>query len=60
MSDQRKITVGRDNPIWQEYDREVKIELWHNPNQVTSLRLSPNEAKTLLAALHAYLDEAAS
>lgn len=59
MSEQRKITVERDNPIWQEYDREVKVELWHNRNQVTSLRLSPGEAKTLLDALNAYLGEAA-
>jgi hypothetical protein len=56
MSEQRNITVERDNPIWQEYDREVKIELWHNPNQVTSLRLSPEEAGTLLVELRAYLE----
>lgn len=57
MSEQRKITVERDNPIWQEYDREVRIELWHNRHQVTSLQLSPKEAEALLAALQAYIEE---
>lgn len=57
MSEPRKITVERDNPIWQEYDREVRIELWHNQNQTTSLRLSPEEATYLHAALAKYLLE---
>ena len=57
MSEQRKITVERDNPAWQEYDREVRIELWHNRNQVTPMHLSPDEAMTLLAALQTYLKE---
>lgn len=55
MTEQRKITVGRDNPVWQEYDREVKVELWHNPNQTTSLRLSRAEARDLLNGLAEFL-----
>jgi hypothetical protein len=57
MSEQRKITVEKDNPIWQEYDREVRIELWHNRNQVTPMRLSPAEAMTLLTKLQAFLKD---
>lgn len=59
MSKQRKITVTLDNPIWQEDDREVKVELWYNPNQTSGLRLSPDEAKALLSALTAYFEAAA-
>jgi len=55
MSEQRKITVERDNPVWQEYDREVKVELWHNPNQTTSLRLSREEAWNLRDELAEFL-----
>ena len=57
MNEQRKITVERDNPVWQEYDREVKVELWHNPNQTTSLRLSREEALSLRDALTSFLQE---
>jgi hypothetical protein len=46
-SEQRDITVKRENTLWQEYDREVAVELWHNQHQTTVLRLSPAEAATL-------------
>ena len=55
MTEQRKITVERENTIWQEHDREVKVELWHNPNQTTSLRLSRAEARELLNGLAEFL-----
>lgn len=57
MSEQRKITVEKDNPVWQEYDREVRIELWHNRNEVTPMRLSPDEARTLFTKLQNFLKE---
>lgn len=53
----RKITVQRENPIWQEYDREVKVEIWHNRHQTTAICLSPEEATILHAALTAHLIE---
>jgi len=51
MSETRQITVKQENPVWQEYDREVAIELWHNEHQTTVLRLSPEEVRNLQAAL---------
>ena len=59
MSEQRKITVERNNPIWQEYYREVQIELWHNAYQTTALLLSPDEARGLLRDLATFLDKEA-
>lgn len=56
MSETRKITVEKDNPIWQEYDREVRVELWHNQHQVTALRLSHEEAWNLRYALARFLE----
>lgn len=55
MRARRKIEVKPDNPVWQEYDREVAVELWHNPNQSSLLRLSRVEAQDLLKQLTAYL-----
>lgn len=55
MSEPRKITVAQDGPIWQEYDREVCIELWHNSQQTTTLRLSREEAQNLQEALTNFL-----
>lgn len=52
----RKITVERENPVYQEWDREVAIQIWHNPNQVIGLRLSPAEAASLRDKLIEYLD----
>lgn len=57
MSEQRKIQVKRENPVWQEYDREVVVELWHNRNQSSLLRLSRVEARDLLAQLHQHLED---
>lgn len=54
-SETRKIGVTQDNPIWQEYDREILVELWHNERQTTSLRLSREEAENLRDALENYL-----
>jgi len=51
MSETRQITVKQEFPVWQEYDREVAIELWHNEHQTTVLRLSPEEVRNLQAAL---------
>ena len=51
----RKITVQRENPIWQEYDREVCVELWNNPNQTTVFRLSREEAWSLRDELGEFL-----
>ena len=56
MSEQRKITVEQDNPAWQEYDREVRIELWHNRHQTSALRLSRDEALNLWDKLAQFLD----
>ena len=53
-SEKRKITVQQDNPVWQEYDREVLVELWHNNHQTTALRLSRDEALDLSEALMAF------
>lgn len=55
MSEQRKITVQQNNPAWQEYDREVLIELWHNAYETMSLELSHEEARTLLEWLAHFL-----
>lgn len=52
----RKITVQQDNPVWQEYDRDVLIELWHNKHQTTVLRLSRDEAWNLRYALARFLE----
>jgi len=54
MTETRKITVKKENPLWQEYDREVAIELWHNDHQTTVFRLSPEEVRNLQAALAEY------
>jgi hypothetical protein len=55
MSESRKIIVQKDNPIWQEYDREIAVELWHNASQCTVLRISPDEARDLHHQLDDYL-----
>lgn len=55
MSERRKITVGQDNPIYQEYDREVLVELWSNPNQTVPMRLSREEAQDLQEQLTNFL-----
>lgn len=55
MSTPRDITVKRENPIWQEYDRVVAVELWHNAHQTTNLRLSLEEARNLQKALEHFL-----
>jgi len=53
----RKITVSKENPRFQEYDREVTVELWHNQHQTSVLRLSPVEARNLLDELSLYFNE---
>jgi hypothetical protein len=59
MSQHRKITVGKDNPAWQEYDREVLAEVWHNAYETSALRLTHEEARTLHVLLGAYLEATA-
>lgn len=51
MSEQRNIEVRQENNIWTEYDREVAVELYHNRNQSTTLRLSREEALDLSVKL---------
>ena len=51
MTEPRTITVGPVNPTWQEYDREVLIELWHNATQSNAFHLSREEARRLCKAL---------
>lgn len=56
MSNPRKITVEREDPRWQEYDREVCIQLWSNQHQSTAFRLSREEFRNLRSALDEFED----
>lgn len=59
MTKQRKITVKQEYADWQDDNREVCIEVWNNPNQTSTLRLSRGEADKLLGALAAFMKETA-
>jgi len=56
MTKQRRITVKQEYADWQDDNREVCIEVWHNPNQTSTLRLSRGEAEALLADLLSFLN----
>jgi len=51
MSEKRRIEVGEEDGRWLEYDRDFRVELYHNDHQTTILRLNRGEAEDLYEKL---------
>lgn len=58
MSRPRRIVVAQEDPRWQEADRDVHIEVWHNRYQPTVIPLTRDEARRLKDLLENFLGEA--